>query len=62
MQKRQRRKNDPEQYLTAGELMYIYRNSMEELKKLMAPYLSAPTDLRALPPRVMQLLAVDMRQ
>ena len=61
-QARQRRKNDPSQYLSPGEAMVVYRNSMAELSKLVAPYVERPEDLSALPPGARRLLATDVRQ
>ena len=46
----------------AGEAMVVYRNSMAELSKLVAPYVERPEDLSALPPGARRLLATDIRQ
>ena len=61
-QGRQRRKNDPTQYMTPGDAVLLYRNSMVELAQLVAPYVERPEDIHALPPGARKLLAIDVRQ
>lgn len=61
-QARQRRKNDPDLYLTPGDAVYLYKNSMAEMSRLVGPYLARPDDIQTLQPMARKLLAIDMRQ
>ena len=61
-QGRQRRKNDPELYLTSGDAVYLYKNSLAEISKLLGPFLERPEDLATMLPSGRKLLAIDVQQ
>ena len=60
-QGRQRHKNAPELYLTSGDAVYLYKNSLAEISKLLGPFLERPEDLATMLPSGTKLLAIDVR-
>ena len=61
-QARQRRKNDPDHYMTPVDAVFVYKNSIVEAKHLLQPYVEHPEEFAALQPSVQRMIAVDVRQ
>ena len=62
-QERQRRKNDPDLYMSPGDAVFVYKNSITELQRLLGTYMRGPEDsLSLLQPSAKRTLAVDARQ
>ncbi|KAF0293072.1 hypothetical protein FJT64_009039 [Amphibalanus amphitrite] len=61
-QAQQRRKNDPDNYMTPGDAVFVYKNSLVEAKLLLQSYMERPEDFEIMQPSVKRMIVVDVRQ